>query len=118
MTAAAKQPAIPKQLESLLIKNFGTVDDFKKKFETCAAGHFGSGWVWLVQGEEKGSLQIMDTHDAYNPLTKGLNPLLVLDVWEHAYYIDKRNNRLAYIQEWFKLINWDFVAQNIQESKL
>ncbi|KAL7722562.1 Superoxide dismutase [Fe] [Entamoeba marina] len=83
----------------------------KKKFSDKAAAHFGSGWCWLVLNGEK--LEIVDTHDAGNPLTEGLKPLLTLDVWEHAYYIDTRNNRPAYIEKWWNVVNWAFVESNL-----
>lgn len=113
MTSASKQTPLPPLLDAKLSSSFGSFSDFQKKFEASAAGHFGSGWVWLLQDPVTKSLSIKDTHDALNPLKDNMHPLLVLDVWEHAYYIDKRNNRLAYIQEWWKLVNWEFVASNL-----
>jgi Fe-Mn family superoxide dismutase len=73
-------------------KAFGGVGDFVKKFDEAAANHFGSGWAWLVE-EGDGALDVVATHDAANPLTDGMTPLLTCDVWEHAYYIDYRNAR-------------------------
>jgi Fe-Mn family superoxide dismutase len=118
MRSAKSPEAIPEQFEEEIKKAFGSVQFFKEKFATVAASHFGSGWVWLVKTAHN-NLEIMDTHDAYNPLVEGkVTPLLVLDVWEHAYYIDKRNNRPAYIEDWLKMINWDFAFRNWQKSKL
>jgi len=91
--------------------SFGSFADFKEKFSKAAAGHFGSGWAWLVK--RGGSLDIVDTHDAGNPMTQELTPLLTCDVWEHAYYIDYRNARPEYIKAFWNLVNWEFVAKNI-----
>jgi superoxide dismutase, Fe-Mn family len=91
---------------------FGSYDNFKTEFAAAAATQFGSGWAWLV--EEAGALKITKTTNADNPLTHGQKPLLTLDVWEHAYYIDFRNARPGYIANYLdKLVNWDFVAANL-----
>ncbi len=91
---------------------FGSYDNFKTEFAAAAATQFGSGWAWLV--EEAGALKITKTANADNPLTHGQKPLLTLDVWEHAYYIDFRNARPGYIANYLdKLVNWDFVAANL-----
>jgi superoxide dismutase, Fe-Mn family len=91
---------------------FGSYEKFKEEFTAAATTQFGSGWAWLV--EENGTLKITKTANADNPLTKGQKPLLTLDVWEHAYYIDFRNARPGYIANYLdKLINWDFAAANL-----
>ncbi len=91
---------------------FGSYEKFKEAFSTAAATQFGSGWAWLV--EENGALKITKTTNAENPLVYGQKPLLTLDVWEHAYYIDFRNARPAFIANYLdKLVNWDFVAANL-----
>jgi superoxide dismutase, Fe-Mn family len=91
---------------------FGSYDNFKTEFAAAATTQFGSGWAWLV--EEAGTLKITKTANADNPLTHGQKPLLTLDVWEHAYYIDFRNARPGYIANFLdKLVNWDFVAANL-----
>ncbi len=91
---------------------FGSYDAFKTEFTAAATTQFGSGWAWLV--EDAGTLKITKTANADNPLTKGQKPLLTLDVWEHAYYIDFRNARPGYIANYLdKLVNWDFVAANL-----
>ncbi len=91
---------------------FGSYDAFKAEFTAAATTQFGSGWAWLV--EDAGTLKITKTANADNPLTKGQKPLLTLDVWEHAYYIDFRNARPGYIANYLdKLVNWDFVAANL-----
>ena len=90
---------------------FGSFDEFKKAFTTSAATNFGSGWTWLVMKD--GELEITNTSNAGCPLTDGVKPLLTVDVWEHAYYIDKRNARPAYLDSWWNLVNWDFVASQM-----
>ncbi len=91
---------------------FGSFDKFKEEFSAAAATQFGSGWAWLV--EDAGTLSIMKTPNAENPLAHGKKALLTLDVWEHAYYIDFKNARPAYIKNFLdQLVNWDFVGQNL-----
>lgn len=92
--------------------NFGSFEDFKEEFAKTAAGTFGSGWAWLVK-DENDKLEIVSTSNAGNPLTDGKTPLLTCDVWEHAYYIDYRNARPTYIEKFWDLVNWDFVASNL-----
>ncbi|MGA1598584.1 MAG: superoxide dismutase [bacterium] len=89
---------------------FGSFASFKEQFSKSAAGNFGSGWTWLVQNED-GSLAITNTSNAGVPMTSGQKALLTIDVWEHAYYIDKRNARPAYIESWWNVVNWDYVAE-------
>ncbi len=92
--------------------SFGSFDEFKEKFATAAATNFGCGWTWLVKNGS-GSLEIVSTSGAGNPMRDGKTPLLTIDVWEHAYYIDKRNVRPQYITDFFNVVNWDFVAGNL-----
>ena len=89
--------------------SFGTFDKFHDQFTQTAATFFGSGWAWLVKNDD-GSLEIVATSNAGNPLRDGKIPLLTCDVWEHAYYVDYRNARPKYIEGFWKLVNWDFVA--------
>ena len=90
---------------------FGSFDEFKAKFTTSCVTNFGSGWTWLVKNAD-GDLEIVNTSNAGCPLTDGVTPLLTCDVWEHAYYIDYRNARPKYVETFWKLVNWDFVAAN------
>ena len=90
---------------------FGSFDAFKEAFIKSGIGNFGSGWTWLVKNADN-SLAIVNTDDAANPMTDGQTPLLTIDVWEHAYYVDYRNARPKYLDEIWKLVNWDFVAAN------
>jgi len=89
---------------------FGSFADFKEKFTQSAATNFGCGWTWLVKNAD-GGLEIVNTTGAGNPMTEGKTPLLTVDVWEHAYYIDYRNARPKYLEAYWNLVNWDFVAQ-------
>jgi len=88
-----------------IIRDFGSYQTFKEQFTTAAATLFGAGWVWLSK-DTSGKLHITKESNAGNPLKQGLKPLLTIDVWEHAYYIDKRNLRPAYIEDFWKLVNW------------
>ena len=90
---------------------FGSFDKFKEEFTKTSVGTFGSGWGWLVKKAD-GSLALASTIGAGCPLTSGDTPLLTCDVWEHAYYIDYRNLRPKYVEAFWSLVNWDFVAAN------
>ncbi len=93
-------------------KSFGSFAEFKEKFRVAAATLFGSGWAWLVANGD-GSLAIEALSNADNPIKDKKTPLLTCDVWEHAYYIDCRNARAKYIETFWSLVNWDFVAENL-----
>jgi len=91
---------------------FGSFSEFKEKFATSAVTNFGSGWTWLVKNAD-GSVEILNTGNAGTPLTEeGKTPILTCDVWEHAYYVDYRNARPKYVEAYWNLVNWDFVAAN------
>ena len=92
-------------------KAFGSVDALKEAFTKESVGHFASGWGWLVKDKD-GSLKVVSTHDAGTPLTSGQKPLLTCDVWEHAYYIDYRNDRAAYLKNFWEIANWEFAEKN------
>lgn len=93
-------------------KAFGSYADFREKFSTACANQFGSGWGWLVRGDK--GLEIISTANADTPMRHGKTALLTIDVWEHAYYIDYRNDRAKFIATIMdNLVNWDFVAQNL-----
>ncbi len=104
--------AVPEQLLSLINRDFGSLDDFKAQFIAAATGNFGSGWTWLVQ-DNAGNLKIVNTSNAGNPLTDGLTPILTVDVWEHAYYLDYQNRRADYLKAFVEHVNWDFAAANL-----
>ena len=103
-------------LNEKIESSFGSFDNFKSKFANAATTQFGSGWAWLVA--EGGSLKIVKTPNAENPLTApDQKPLLTIDVWEHAYYLDFKNKRPDYIHTFLdNLLNWDFVAENLSKA--
>lgn len=98
-------------LANAINRTFGSFDEFKAAFTKCAVTTFGSGWAWLVKNKD-GSLALVSTSNAGCPLTEGQTPLLTCDVWEHAYYIDYRNARPAYLDAFWALVNWDFASAN------
>lgn len=99
------------ELAAKITADFGSIDKFKEEFSNAAATQFGSGWAWLI--DDGGTLKVMKTPNAENPLAHGKKALLTLDVWEHAYYIDFKNARPAFIKNFLdNLVNWDFVASN------
>ena len=96
-------------------ESFGSADGFRKQFSNAACGHFGSGWVWLVAGGDR--LEVVTTVNADLPQRHDRTPLLTIDVWEHAYYLDYRNARAAYVDRWIDhLLNWDFAAANLADA--
>ncbi len=100
------------KLADAINKKWGSLDDFKKAFQASAVGNFGSGWTWLVKKTDS-SLDIVNMGAAGTPLTTADKPLLCVDVWEHAYYIDYRNMRPKFVETFMNhLVNWDFVAKN------
>ena len=99
------------KLADAINAKWGSFDAFKDAFNKLAAANFGSGWTWLVKKPD-GSLDIVNTGAAGNPLTTGDTPLLTCDVWEHAYYIDYRNARVKYLENFWGIVNWEFVAKN------
>lgn len=98
-------------LASEIEQSYKSYTEFKKQFSEAAIGNFGSGWTWLVKNAD-GRLEIINTSNAETPITDGKQPLLTCDVWEHAYYIDYRNARPSYLEAFWNIVNWDFVAQN------
>ncbi len=99
-------------LAKVMSASFASFSNFKEKFTQSAITNFGSGWTWLVKNDH-GDLEILNTSNAGCALTSGKIPLLTCDVWEHAYYIDYRNARPAYVNAFWNLVNWDFVSGNI-----
>ena len=95
-------------------RDFGSFDAFKAEFEQKGTTLFGSGWVWL-SADKDGKLVITQEPNAGNPVTKGPKPLLTMDVWEHAYYIDYRNRRAAHLQSLWQIINWDEINRRYTE---
>ena len=107
--------AIPSELESRLIADFGSVDKFKEAFHQAGLTQFGSGWAWLVV--DGGKLAITKTGNADTPLAHGKTPLLVADVWEHAYYVDYQNRRADYLKAFLEsLVDWEAAAARLQAA--
>lgn len=99
------------KLAEAINKAFGSFEEFKKRFSQTSVATFGSGWGWLVKNAQ-GDLEIVSTSNAGTPMTQKQTALLTCDVWEHAYYIDYRNARPTYVEKFWDLVNWDFVAEN------
>jgi Fe-Mn family superoxide dismutase len=97
-------------LAAAINQKFGSFAAFKEEFTKVSVGTFGSGWGWLVKNSY-GSIELMSTSNAGTPATAGKKALLTCDMWEHAYYIDYRNLRPKYVEAFWNLVNWDFVAQ-------
>lgn len=104
------------ELASAIDDEFGSYDNFKEKFSTTSAGQFGSGWGWLVVDNSSG-LKVLSTANQDSPLMNGLNPIMGLDVWEHAYYLHYQNRRPDYIQSFWNIVNWDQVEKNYENAK-
>jgi Fe-Mn family superoxide dismutase len=103
-----REPKAP--LKDAIEKDFGSVESFKELFSKAAATLFGSGWAWLVLTKE-GKLEIVQTSNAGCPLRDGKKPLLTCDVWEHAYYLDKQNLRPKYIEDFWKIVDWEVISE-------
>ena len=98
-------------LADAIVSAFGSFDDFKSQFTTAGGTRFGSGWAWLV--DNGGALEVMSTPNQDSPLTEGKKPLLGLDVWEHAYYLNYQNRRPDYMAAFWNVVDWDAVAANL-----
>ncbi|HEX3913463.1 MAG TPA: superoxide dismutase [Steroidobacteraceae bacterium] len=110
-SSAEPPPALKRMIET----SFGGVEQCKKELSKAAVGQFGSGWAWLVQEGDK--LKILKTPDAKTPMVDGPKPLLTIDVWEHAYYLDYQNRRVDYVNALIeKLANWEFAADNLDKK--
>lgn len=110
-TGSIHKPTGP--LAAAIDAKYGSFDGFVEEFSSQCLSHFGSGWVWLCKNRDH-KLEIVQTHDAGCPITEELKPLLVCDVWEHAYYIDYRNARPNYVKAFWNIVNWDFVSQQYE----
>jgi len=95
-------------------QQFESLEAFKETFSAAATGLFGSGWTWLVK-DHKNNLSLVNTSNADTPIVSGLTPVLVCDVWEHAYYIDTRNSRPKYVENFWNVVNWEFVSENFEK---
>lgn len=102
-------------LTQALVARFGSVDAFKSEFSNAAAALFGSGWVWLAL-DANNVLQIVPEPNAGNPITRNMRPLMCIDVWEHAYYLDYQNRRGDYIKNFWNIVNWDYIEKRMQDK--
>lgn len=105
------------EIAKLIKEQFGSFDHFKQAFTQSATTLFGSGWTWLVKNHNSGTLAIVNTSNAENPMKNGDIPLLTCDVWEHAYYIDVRNARPKYLENFWNIINWDFANHELAKKR-
>lgn len=106
--APGGQKAPGGKLMEQIERHYGSFEEFQKQMEEAGAAVFGSGWVWLAN-DEKGDLHIIKASNAENPLTRGLNPILVFDVWEHAYYLDYQNRRPDYLHRLWDIVDWSVI---------
>ncbi|HEX8783135.1 MAG TPA: Fe-Mn family superoxide dismutase, partial [Steroidobacteraceae bacterium] len=102
----------PREELNRALESLGGFESFQEQFDKAASGLFGSGWAWLVK-DRKGALKIVTTANANTPVRDGQLALLTCDMWEHAYYIDHRNDRAAYLKNFWPLVNWEFVTANL-----
>lgn len=101
------------ELRKLIDSQFGSLDEFRKRFEEAGAGLFGSGWVWLAQDTD-GNLVIVQGSNAANPMRDDMKPLLVFDVWEHAYYLDYQNRRADYLKKLWDIVDWKVIEDRFK----
>lgn len=112
LTLTPEPVEMPERLAAKLAEDFGSVEQFRAEFMQAATTLFGAGWAWLAQDGE-GKLHILAEQNAGNPLSKGLHPILGVDVWEHSYYIDYRNRRVDYLEAWWGLVDWNKIAERL-----
>lgn len=108
-----KDTKMPEKLKKMIEKDFGSIEKFKEEFTNTALAQFGSGWAWLII--ESGKLKVLKTNNQDSPISKGLTPVLAIDVWEHAYYLKYQNKRLEYIENFYKVIDWEKVLKLIKK---
>lgn len=114
-TILKKNVKIDGKIKIAIEKKFGSFDNFKKEFANASVGLFGSGWVWLVVNQKK-ELEIIQTLNQDSPFTLGKIPILVIDLWEHAYYLKYQNRRAEYVDNFFNVINWEKVEKNFLDA--
>jgi Fe-Mn family superoxide dismutase len=109
-----KDVTMSEKMNAIIIDTFGSIENFKKQFTDAAMNRFGSGWAWLVVST--GNLEIISTANQDTPLSDGKKPILLIDVWEHSYYLKYQNKRAEYVENFFNLINWDIVEKLYEEA--
>jgi len=109
-----KETEMPNEIKEAINENFGSFQTFKEKFTNTALTQFGSGWAWLVKSDNK--LEIIKTSNEKTPILENKTPILVIDIWEHAYYLKYQNKRNEYIENFFKIINWEKVNKLYLET--
>ncbi len=109
-----KDVKMSESMNSKLIETFSSIENFKKQLTDAAMNRFGSGWAWLVVNN--GNLEIISTANQDTPLSDGMKPILLIDVWEHSYYLKYQNRRAEYVENFFKLINWEVVEKLYEEA--
>lgn len=111
----AEPQTMSSNLTQQLAARWGSVDEFKRQLKSLAVGLFGSGWVWLAR-DNNGELQLLAMPNAGNPLTLDMSPIMCVDVWEHAYYLDYQNRRGDYVDALFQIINWQYVEERMMRK--
>lgn len=114
---APKETQMSEELKEAIQKDFSSLENFKETYLKSATTLFGSGWCWLVYDNISQKLEIVQTSNAATPVTDGKIPVLVVDVWEHAYYVDHKNARATYLEKFYNHINWSFVSQAYEWAK-
>ena len=115
LTPSAETVEMSENMTQAIEAGYNSVDHFKEMFLDKAAKHFGSGWIWLVRAESE--IELWTMHDADTPVAKqNVTPLLTVDLWEHAYYVDYMNDRKAYLEKVYGILNWKFADDNLKES--
>ena len=109
---APQETAMSEQVRELILNSFSSAEDLKEQMYKSAVAHFGSGWTWLVYDAASGKLQILNTGNAENPITRGLTVLLGLDLWEHSYYLDYQNRRADYVKGFLEHIDWSYAERH------
>lgn len=118
LSQSGRHNTMSEELKIKIDVDFGSLESLQEKFNQVAIDVFGTGWCWLVKDKLHGQLKVIGTDDAKNPMTHGFIPLLVCDMWEHAYYIDYRNSREKYLEAFWKIINWEFVSDRFHDNEV
>lgn len=118
LSQSARHNSVGEDFNLTIHSTFGSMEKMQEKLNEVAQDVFGTGWCWLVKDIQHGKLKILETEDAQNPMTKGFIPLLVCDMWEHAYYLDYKNSREDYLKGFWQIINWEFVSDRFHDNQV